>query len=1428
MAADALSLLFELDADGRPAVEEFKRVRAAFAAELEGLKKMAETAVKLNLVESRPTSGPNEGAAAGKSTVDSQREVNRQLEAMWDERERQQAASLKKLSDTDRAFADEQVSTAQIVEEEIVKAYKDRESQLSETAKQSEDAWAKHEAAKLAATKQAEKEGEAVVTTASAAKDKAAKIASDNFLKQQKQTASIVARSNAQVAANEIRAALVAAKGTSDISSIASKGIDALSEHLNLFVGHRIPLAGGAFIRLTENVRGFVAISKDTEGSVLRLGNIIADLSSKSGKSAPQIKEFLNSFASLGSQVEKDEAAVATFGAALAQKLAPQLARADTEMGLLANSTAAAGSEIGALAGPIGIAVLAVAALVAGVIVASNEIFDLAKRAADVQGRLLDLSQQTGVAVETLAALEIGFRKTGGSIDSAVQSLGTFQSNLSESFEDRGSKAALTLRQLGVDATDTETALRQTIAALARMPEGFEQTARARALFGRGAAAFLAIAKETGGDLDKITERLKQLGGVTTEEAKLADEFNDQLVDLDIQLRGLGTKAIPVVLDVLKDLSKFLADNRVLFIELQGAVKGLALAIATPLRLAFSAFKAQLEAVATVTERIKAAIEFIIGHPVANPFAAAPTPAQPTAPAAPQVDPFTEQLRDQIASREKLQAVLNFDLAKTQAEARDAIAQSQRDLEAGKIDRAKALEQTIAATKREAEAQISNLEADRRLKLEKAALAKDDIKKQQEFSDQVLAIDAQLVEKRATLVRTEADLRARARLDDQKAESAHLQEQLDTLTRLGADRIAKVEDLINREKVDRATGLQEIEEIENKAIQARGKLLKRELQIAGAGPERQAVLDRIKALEADRTILERQQSERRVHILRTEFEQKRQIFLANLDAFLQLEQARGNAQIAAIQSLAALRIKTEEQAAKDILAIRLRLIDEEVASIEARQQTVKSITDPQERRQAEGQLAAQLKILTAERVAIQDEGNRTIDEKRQEDLENERRYFDDLEEIEERIANIQRDTAQEVIRLMRLRFAGRKNIIRAQRDLDLADEITRHKRASDSIKAQQEEVDTEIRILEQHLKSLKIGTTEEIEQHERLIEELEKLRVKRKALKDQQDAEDQRTKTKTGVITSGTDAALEREDPNSLRSLFGDIFAEAAKVIRASAEAAGEAVSDLTVILGSFGAAAAEHFNNASAQAGNFVSILLDGIDQINAGLADMLENWILTGDTGSAALRKLLASTLAYYAKTFLIKALDNVGEGFSNLAKASAAAAAGNIPSSILYHEAAIKNFISAAKYGLASAGTAIAGRLAAGDAFKQKDTASRAVNGGQTQPTNRTFNLGGQGPVESSSQSAREGSGGTIWERLVARVETLQQQNLDLQRQQQLHNAQVNETLARMRTARAGDVVTMGAADARQAIGVAVIDHSNSSGDFNESLQRNLGLA
>jgi hypothetical protein len=226
---------------------------------------------------------------------------------------------------------------------------------------------------------------------------------------------------------------------------------------------------------------------------------------------------------------------------------------------------------------------------------------------------------------------------------------------------------------------------------------------------------------------------------------------------------------------------------------------------------------------------------------------------------------------------------------------------------------------------------------------------------------------------------------------------------------------------------------------------------------------------------------------------------------------------------------------------------------------------------------------------------------------------------------------------------------------------------------------------------------------------------------------------------------------------------------------------------------------------------------IAESFDSMVDSLRDGIVAWILYGESLGKALKRALAEQVAKLAAEFAIQALRHAAYALGSLAFGDFAGAA--------KHTAAALAFAGAA----AATGFGARGLAKSSGLFKSSAaTASSAVAGGEPSPRNATFNLGGQGPVETSLRAAREGSSGGLVGRLVARVEQLQQQNLEVQRQQQLHNAQVAEVLTRMKTARAGDVVTMGASDARQAIGVAVIDHSNASGDFNETLQRNLGFA
>src|ERR1051326_2129395 len=1056
-------------------------------------------------------------------------------------------------------------------------------------------------------------------------------------------------------------------------TTIANQAFTKLGDNLNVFVAQRLPLVGGAFVRVTENLRGLGNEGPKTEKAVSNAAKSIESIASQSGKSVPQVASFLKTFVQLEGQAKRNDAAFKFFGGSVdlagnkTAKFLPELEQAGTEMLTATTAAEGLGATLAGLAGPIAIAVAAFAAEVAVVISLTNEIFELTKASAEYQGRLFDLSQQTGISAETLSALEVVARTTGSSIENLTQSLGIFQKNLEEA-QDAGSKAGVAFKKLGVDTTDTESALRQTIAALARMPEGFRQTALALEVFGRGGKSFLAIAKESNGDIDQITARLKNLGLVTTDQAKLADEFNDQLVILEIQLRGLGTKAIPVVLDALKSLSKLLEDNRGTFELLQKIVRGVATALAIELKIAIgvieTAFIAAIPIIKPAVElfeRLKPGIDLISGHPVTLFGSSSATQQPPSTPPIDEEAKFTKELRDEIEARKVLQGVLEVESAKRRQQAEANIAQAQRELEAGRRTRKEALDATINGLRQQTQAEIDSLNVDRGIKLAQAALAKDDISKRNELGGQILAIDVQIAAKRSSLETAEANARSKFRLEEQKADLAHEEAKLAILTRAGNERIAIIQEQINRDASLTQAGLDEIEKIENTTIQARGQLLKRELELAGVGPERQVVLDKIRALESDRTELERAQAERRKSISREELQTQRQILTANLETVVRLEQSAGERRSAAIQALADRRVITEEEAAKEILKIRLDLIDDEIEATKTKLTAASSITDKNERIKAEADLNNQIKVLKDQRVTIETEGNRAVDEARQKDIENERRYAEAIVTLRQRAVEVERDVAQSVINLLALNFARRLDIIRAQAKADIDEENRRNKQAQREIASLRHDVNESNRTREEKLQALlEIDELEETEadRHRLAIEE-----IRRRAALDEKNAE-----------------------PLGRINIDLDNLKEFASIIENSIVPLGQ--------------------------------ILTNTFQQVADAIGETVQNWVLLGETGPAVMRKILAQALASIAAEAAVNAIKELALGFATLFFNPAESAA---------------HFTAAALWASIGGVAAIAGRSVAGDLFKSKTSGGGATSptsggpSGQINPVTLSRNSG-----------------------------------------------------------------------------------------------------
>lgn len=120
--------------------------------------------------------------------------------------------------------------------------------------------------------------------------------------------------------------------------------------------------------------------------------------------------------------------------------------------------------------------------------------------------------------------------------------------------------------------------------------------------------------------------------------------------------------------------------------------------------------------------------------------------------------------------------------------------------------------------------------------------------------------------------------------------------------------------------------------------------------------------------------------------------------------------------------------------------------------------------------------------------------------------------------------------------------------------------------------------------------------------------------------------------------------------------------------------------------------------NSIAASWTNLKDVVKGSIDSFVAGIGSIIQNLILMGDTGPNAMRKLTAGILAGVAAQAAILAIFEVAKGFAALFFNPAEAAA---------------HFKAAALFGIVAAGTGIAGRKIAGNAFNE--TASSAGSGG-----------------------------------------------------------------------------------------------------------------
>jgi hypothetical protein len=184
----------------------------------------------------------------------------------------------------------------------------------------------------------------------------------------------------------------------------------------------------------------------------------------------------------------------------------------------------------------------------------------MAKGAIDAADDMNDLSQKTGVSVESLSK----FQQAANASGTSIEGVGAAMIKLNRNLATDNAGAAEAMTALGLSATDasgklksTDTIMLEVADKFAKMPDGANKTAAAMALFGKAGADMIPLLNGGG---KAITDLSATMTGAF---AKGADSLNDKLAALQGKLLALGVNigtALMPMLNVIADLVMGLAN----------------------------------------------------------------------------------------------------------------------------------------------------------------------------------------------------------------------------------------------------------------------------------------------------------------------------------------------------------------------------------------------------------------------------------------------------------------------------------------------------------------------------------------------------------------------------------------------------------------------------------------------------------------------------------------------------------------------------------------------------------------------------------------------------------------------------------------------------------------------------------------------------
>lgn len=200
----------------------------------------------------------------------------------------------------------------------------------------------------------------------------------------------------------------------------------------------------------------------------------------------------------------------------------------------------------------------------------------LGKNAIDTADGLNDMSQRTGVAVESLSRFGQAAADSGSSIEGVAKGMG----QLAKRITDPSSAASQALAGIGVATTDAQGKVRDLDAVMldisdkfAKMPDGAEKSALAMQLFGKSGVELIPMLNEGRAALEQYQAT------ISGDMAASADQFNDALNAIGRSLSGPFNEAVTALLPAITAIANGLASVIQAFSNLPGPVQATILVI---------------------------------------------------------------------------------------------------------------------------------------------------------------------------------------------------------------------------------------------------------------------------------------------------------------------------------------------------------------------------------------------------------------------------------------------------------------------------------------------------------------------------------------------------------------------------------------------------------------------------------------------------------------------------------------------------------------------------------------------------------------------------------------------------------------------------------------------------------------------------------